>query len=80
MDKGYEQEEKTPVINKHVVKGSTLIAIKEMQISAPPFSKLGKIFQTTLEAGQGVPSQPMLGVPVGTTFPESHLAIGIKKL
>ena len=48
---------------------------------APPSSKLWKSFQTTLQANQGVPSQPVLeGVPVGTTFPESHLAINIKKL
>lgn len=32
MDKGYEQEEKTQMINKHVLKGSTPRAIKEMQI------------------------------------------------
>lgn len=32
MDRGYEQEEKAQMINKHVLKGSTPIAIKEMQI------------------------------------------------
>lgn len=84
--KDVNRKRKTQMINKHVLKGSTPIAIRHPQTnsnttSAPPYSKLWKMFQTTLEAGQGVPSQPVLGgAPIRTTFPESHLATGSKSL